>query len=155
MQRNPASLLLDIENALDVVSGLDAGLALLNTTPKRWRVALFCEGYGSHPEARLGVSTVRFTTIVHMKTGMERDRGSSFYKDHVDGSPSFLSRLELVSGWMRSLRWADGCNVECSGLSLEGSERVQDMPTGSTAESLEFVLTLGLPEFTNHIIIPA
>ena len=103
MQRDPAGLLLDIEGALspliaaqggvlDVVSGLDEGLDLLKTTPRKWRVVLMTDGYGPHPQAIEGMATVKFTTIVNQKTSLERDRGKAFYRAHVNGKPSFLSK---------------------------------------------------------------
>lgn len=162
MQRNPALILQDIEKTLcpiiereggtlEIMGSLEDALTKVSTAPKKWQVIVIWDGYGNHPHAVNGMSNVRLTSILHVNTGLEKDRGAALYQSNNNGDPSFIDRLEFFSACMRALRWPDGANVACEGFALEDSQWVEGTPKNTSAKAINWSLAMALPSFGKTI----
>lgn len=160
----PEDILQDLENTLtpliedeggvlDIATSLDHALEILATAPKRWRVVLLYEGYGDVGQGRFGVNSVRIATFIHANLGLAKEPGRRIYKTSGNDTMSMLARIELVSYWMRALRWANTNNVDCEGFSMDDSSWVSDPPRNSTAHVINWSLEMALPNFSNYILI--
>ncbi len=129
---------------LDVATDLEHALEMLASAPKRFRVVLVWDGYGSHPQNREGMAATRFTTFIHANIGLSHNAGSKIYRESVEGDKPFTARLEQLSEWVRALRWPDGADIDHAGMVLEDSDWVLNTPKNTKAHSLNWSLAQAL-----------
>lgn len=134
------------ENAgtLEVAESMEEARAFLDAAPARWRLVLLWDGYGSHPQAREGMTKHRVTTVVQQVRGLPAQPATRML--------SYSERLEQVSRWMRSMRFPNGTDADPYGFSLEDSKWVETIRT-CRAHAMTWELVAALPGFTDTITL--
>ncbi len=125
---------------LETPASLPEARAFLAAAPRRWRLILLWEGYGSHPAAREGMTTHQISAVIQAPSGLPAAAAAA---------PKLLAYadlIELVSAWFRALRFPDGTGADSAGFSLDSSTWLEAAP-GTQAHQLSFALPAALPPF--------
>lgn len=125
---------------LETAASLPEARAFLAAAPRRWRLILLWEGYGSHPAAREGMTTHQISAVIQAPSGLPAATAIT------PKLLAFADLIELVSAWFRAFRFPDGTGADSAGFSLDGSAWLDSAP-GTQAHQLTFALPAALPAF--------
>ena len=129
----------------DVAESMDEAVVFLAAAPVRWRLVLLWDGYGSHAAARQGMTYHNVTAVVQQLRGLPATGLATTAK-----LLAFSDRIEIVSAWMRALRFPDGQEADAAGFSLLDSRWLQTVDK-ARAHSLSFQIQAALPDFSETI----
>lgn len=131
-----------------VAESVEEAQAFLGAKPNRWRIILHWEGFGEHPLARQGVTYHQVATVIQAPRGLVHDSGPT--KTKPSGDPGFHHFIELVSSWMRALRFPDGTGADDAGFATAGSQWLPTVP-GCAAHSINWQLEAAEPGYETTI----
>lgn len=134
---------------IEVAENLEQARAALVTGPKKWRVILHWEGYGDHEKARQGMTNHQLATVIQAPRGLPVSQAIT--KDRPNGNKAFSHYLELVSYWMRAMRFPNGTGADSAGFQLANSQWLDTVDTHS-AHVLAWRLPAALPPFPDQTI---
>jgi hypothetical protein len=156
---NYAQLIRAVKAALEPLAAAEGGQVIaaatleqartfLKSAPRGWRLVLHWEGYGEHPEARLGMTAHQVATVIQAPAGLDIDRDPT--RDKPGGAKGFHHYITLVDGWMRALRFPNGSGADIAGFSLSSSQWLETLPTHA-AHVISWRVDAALPAFPTHI----
>lgn len=135
---------------VEIVETLAEARAALDTAPGRWRIILHWEGYGEHPEARLGMTFHQVATVVQTSRGLVHK--PSPIAATPGGRPSIASLIEQVSLWMAALKFPNGTGADSAGFAKVGSQWL-DSASGTAAHVFDWRLEAADPAFDENIVL--
>jgi hypothetical protein len=131
---------------IQIAESQEAALKFLEAAPNRWRIILFWEGFGSHPQAREGLTSHQVATLIQQPTGLNKKPGEILTNPLPSGAQPFSKRIQQVIGWMTSMRFPDGTNADPAGYALDSSQWVP-AATGTQAHVISWKLDAALPHY--------
>jgi hypothetical protein len=136
------------DGKLVVAESLEEAQKFLGGNPRTWRIILHWEGFGEHPLARQGLTYHQVATVIQAPRGLAHNQEPTERK--TSGDPGFHAYIEMVSGWMRALRFPDGTGADDAGFSTAGS---QWLPTaaGYAAHTINWQLEAAEPGYETTI----
>lgn len=133
-----------------VAESLEEAHAFLEAAPNGWRLILHWEGYGEHPEARMGMTVHQVATVIQAPRGLPRDKDPT--KDKPGGAKGFHHYITTVSDWMCAMKFPNGTGADNAGFAPAGSQWLQTVP-GFGAHVLNWKLNAALPPYTQNITL--
>jgi hypothetical protein len=107
---------------VDIAIDPQDAMEILAVAPARWRIVLGWAGYGTHPDARIGMAVTKVYTVVQRAIGMQADRAADIYAaEGTQAVPTMAILIESVSAWVRAMRLPVNRNADAAGFSLSGS----------------------------------
>jgi hypothetical protein len=140
------------KGTVEIAESLEQARGMLTAAPRSWRIILHWEGYADHPAARQGVTYHQVATVLQAPRGLVHKPGDHLTNPLPDGTPSFSTRMEQVSEWMRAMRFPQGTNADPSGFALANSQWL-DTTAGFMAHAFSWQLEAAHPGFDTNIIL--
>jgi hypothetical protein len=135
---------------LEQAETLEEAQKFLSAAPHRWRLILHWEGLGSHPDARLGMTSHQVATVIQQPRGLLHRPGENLTKPLPGGALPFSERLAQVTSWMAALKFPDRTGADDAGFSLESSQWLTTAPN-TAAHTINWKLDAALPPYTAFI----
>lgn len=129
---------------VECAATLEQARSFMGAAPRGWRIVLHWEGFGDHPEARLGMTAHQVATVIQAPAGLDILRDAT--ADKPGGAKGFHHYISLVDGWMRALRFPNGCGADVAGFQLANSQWLETVPTYA-AHAISWRLDAALPAF--------
>lgn len=133
-----------MQGVLEVAESLEQARTFLDSAPRGWRLILHWEGFGEHPEARMGMTTHQVATVIQAPRGLGHK--PSPIATSPTGRPAFSSYIRTVTDWLTAMRFPDGTGADVAGFAPAGSQWLATTP-GFAAHVLNWKLDAALPAF--------
>lgn len=137
-----------MQGTIEVAESLEEARKMLEAAPGRWRLILHWEGFGEHPEARMGMTVHQVATVIQAPRGLAHK--PSPIAASPTGRPPFSSYIRTVSEWMTAMRFPNGTGADVAGFAPAGSLWLSTVPNFA-AHALNWKLDAALPPFPETI----